>query len=121
MLMVMCVIDNPALLEEVLAEWRNVGVTGATVLTSSGMQRRLSCQLLIPHRYAFEGLTESCSEGHYTLLSIVPDETTANACLLAAEKVVGDFSQPQTGVFTYWPLSFVKGIKEKKTASGVQG
>lgn len=112
MFMVMCVIDDPALLEDVLHEWQRVGINGATILESSGMQRRLACQLLIPQRYAFEGLTESCSEGHYTLLTIVPDEVAVQTSLHAAEKVVGDFSLPHTGIFASWPLGFVKGIMD---------
>ena len=112
--MVMCVIDDPALLEDVLAEWQRVGINGATILESSGMQRRLACQLLIPQRHAFTGLTEPCSEGHYTLLTIVPDEAAVQASLLAAEKVVGDFSLPHTGVFASWPLGFAKGIMDRQ-------
>lgn len=110
MFMVMCVIDDPALLEDVLAEWQRIGVNGATILESSGMQHRLVCQLLIPQRHAFEGLTEPRSKWHYTLLSIVPDETAVQVILHATEKVVGDFSLPHTGVFASWPLGFVKGI-----------
>lgn len=116
MFMVMCVINDPSLLEDVLVAWQRIGINGATILESSGMQRRLACQLLIPQRYAFEGLTESCSESHNTLFSIVPDELTVQASLLATEKVVGDFSLPHTGVFASWPLAFVKGTLDEYSA-----
>jgi nitrogen regulatory protein P-II 1 len=120
MYMVMCVIDDPSLLEDVLVAWQQIGVTGATILESTGMQRRLGCQLLIPQRYAFEGLTESCSEGHNTLFSIVPDEATAQASLLAAEKVTGDFTLPHTGVFASWPLAFVKGTMDEQNSDQIK-
>jgi len=114
MYIVMCVIDDASLLPDVLAEWRRSGIGGATYFQSSGMQRRLTGHLLIPQRFAFERQAEGYEEDHYTLFAVVPDEDSIQTCLHAAERIIGDFSLPDTGIFISWPLGFTKGITDKK-------
>ncbi len=56
MFMIMMVIDDPSLLDEVLDAWQSVGVTGATIVESSGLHRRRATT--IGARYSF-GLPRS--------------------------------------------------------------
>ncbi len=114
MYMVMCVIDDAGLMPDVLAAWRHAGIRGATVLPSQGMQRHLISQLKIPQRFAFEQQVEGYTEDNYTLLSVVPDEAAIQTCLSAAEKIIGDFTLPHTGIFASWSLGFTKGIGDKQ-------
>jgi nitrogen regulatory protein PII len=101
------VLDNPDLLDDVLDAWYAAGIGGVTILESTGFHRRRRQH--IPMRYLFGG-GESEEQGNLTLLAIVPDDTAVQTCLTRAESIVGDLSQPNTGVFTAWPLNTVKGI-----------
>jgi hypothetical protein len=103
--MIFFVLDNPEKLIDILTAWENVGITGVTILESTGMHR--VTRKAFPMRYlpAFYGNEES----HQTLIAIVQDESCITACLLATESIVGDLNSPDTGIFAAWPLNVVKG------------
>lgn len=111
MKMVMFVLDDSELLDDVLEAWQAIGVGGVTILETSGLHRRRRSRP-IGARYAF-GLgmgAQSVEVGHHTLLAIVPDDKTVQACLEAAERIVGDLNEPNTGVLAAWDLPVVKGV-----------
>ena len=106
MQMIMFVLDDPDLLDQVLDAWYEVGVSGATILESTGLHRR---RKRVAMRYSFDNAPIEES-GNYTLFVMVANESIAEDCLRATEKVVGDLDNANTGVFASWPLSVVKGI-----------
>jgi hypothetical protein len=105
MYMIFFVLDDPSLLNKILAGWEAAGIGGATIVESSGLHRRTKH---LPMRYSFDSGMEE--EGHLTLFAIVPDEDRVQACLAATEVVTGNLDDPNTGVFAAWPLSSVKGV-----------
>ena len=110
MYMVMLVLDDINRLDELLEAWAMLGVSGATIIESTGIHRRRSTQRQVHTRYNFGSLGVGQELGNYTLFTIVPDESTARRCLAAAERVVGDLAGPNTGVLAAWPLAVVKGL-----------
>lgn len=111
MYMVMFVMDNPNRLDEVLDAWEKAGISGATIIESTGINRRRRARLVGTTLMAgINRLTRSEEESHYTLLAIVPDETVVEKCLAAAESVVGDLNDPDTGVLAAWQVPVVKGV-----------
>lgn len=109
MWMILFTLDDPDRLDEVLRAWEALGVSGVTILESTGIRRYQQLQQ-IPARYAPGFLPRRREEGHYTLFSMVPDEARAQACLAAVEALLGDLNEPDTGVFAAWPLAFTKGV-----------
>ena len=107
MFMIMFVLDDPTVLDQILDAWTDIGLSGATIIESTGLHRRRL--KLIPMRYTY-GNTLLEEKGNTTLLLIVENEGKIQACLQAIEKIVGDLDKPNTGVFSAWPLSFTKGI-----------
>ena len=110
MYMVMLVLDDTGHLDAVLDAWCGVGVSGATIVESTGVNRRQAARRRVYARYNFENLSVSDEGGNYTLFAIVPDEAIARACLAAAEGVIGDLGGANTGVLAAWPLTVVKGV-----------
>ncbi len=110
MYMVMMVLDNPDKLDDVLDAWYEVNVSGVTILESTGIQRRRAKNIKVPFRYNFTRMAARVEEGHYTLLTVVPTEEYVHACIQAAEKIIGDLDQPNTGILAAWPLDIVKGV-----------
>ena len=106
MFIIMFVLDNPEKLSEVLDAWEKVGVTGATILESTGLQRLKRTH--VPMRF-LPGVYEE-QENHLTLITLVQDEALITACLQAAESIVGDLDNPDTGISTAWPATHMKGI-----------
>lgn len=111
MFMILFVLDNPDQLDSTLEAWEKVGIRGATIIESTGINR-LRRKQAIPMRYLFQSVG-SVEVGHYTLLAIVEDEATVHACLQVTEALVGDLDRPNTGVFAAWPLSIIKGLPQK--------
>lgn len=115
MYMVMFVLDDPNRLDAVYDAWEAIGVSGSTIIESTGINRRRAArQVGTSFMAGMNRLIGSEMEGHYTLLVIVPDETLARACLTAVEKVIGDLDAPNTGILAAWPLSFVKGVPSQR-------
>ncbi|WP_299029814.1 hypothetical protein [uncultured Thermanaerothrix sp.] len=109
MYLVLMVVDNERFVNPLLVRWERVGVSGVTILESTGWARR-SCKRPLALRYLYGQSGGREAVGNYTLLVIVPDEAMARRCLEEAEALIGDLDQPDTGVFAAWPLALVKGV-----------
>jgi hypothetical protein len=107
MYMVMFVLNDPDLMDQVLDAWEQVGIRGATIVESTGIQRLRKQN--IPMRYFFQS-PGSVEEGHITLFVIVETEQLVQNCLTTCEKIAGSLDNPHTGVFAAWPLAFVRGV-----------
>ncbi len=118
MYMIWFVLNDPERLDDLLDAWEKVGVTGATIIESTGFQRRRKAKQSIPMRYMFGTLGSREEVGHYTLMAIVENEQIVSRCLEATEALVGGLENPNTGVFSSWPLTVVKGVP--KNNSGFQ-
>jgi nitrogen regulatory protein P-II 1 len=115
MYMILFVLDDPHRLDETLAAWEKAGITGVTILESTGINRRR--RVSIPMRYLFEG-SQAVEEGHVTLLAIVPEIEFVERCLQATEALFGDLDLPNTGVLAAWPLTIVKGVPSQSPPEG---
>ena len=111
--MIMFVLDNPNQLDEVLYAWREVGVCGATIMESTGLHRRQRHVLGARYLPSLPQLVERVEEGHYTLIGVVPEAQTVQACLAATESVVGDLAEPNTGILVSWQVDFAKGVLDQ--------
>lgn len=111
--MVMFVLDDPDTLDKVLEAWDAIQVSGVTIIESTGINRRAKArQVGAPFMAGINRMMGSAMEGHYTLFTIVKGEQMVDACIRAAESVVGDLDQPNSGVLAAWPLTNVKGVPD---------
>ncbi|PKO16563.1 MAG: hypothetical protein CVU39_07000 [Chloroflexi bacterium HGW-Chloroflexi-10] len=107
MFMIMFVLDDISHLDQILDAWSKQGISGATIIESTGLYRRQLKR--IPMRYAYGGAPME-EKGNITLLVIVENEQKVQLCLKEIEQIVGDLDGPNTGVFSAWPLTITKGI-----------
>jgi nitrogen regulatory protein PII len=118
MQMIMFVLDDPNQLDAVLDAWHAVGVSGVTIVESIGSyRRRLARRVRGRYLFGLPGLRECTEQCQYILFAIVPDSRTVDMCLDAAEKIVGDLTEPNTGVLVAWELSLAKGVLEMLSES----
>ncbi|MDH7488416.1 MAG: hypothetical protein QHH80_02775 [Anaerolineae bacterium] len=114
MYMIFYVLNDPQKLDALLDAWDAIGISGATIVESTGRQRRRVQKTHIPMRFSFGlGGSECVDCYHYTLFAIVEDERLVQQCIEATERVVGDLGQPDTGILAAWPLAAVKGIPKQ--------
>jgi hypothetical protein len=107
--MILFVLNDPEKLDLILDAWESVGITGVTIIESTGIIKRRTAQQRIPLRYRLDPMITH-EAGHYTLMAIVPNKNLVENCLQATEKLLGNLDLPDTGVFTAWPLDVVKGL-----------
>ncbi len=110
MYMVMFVLDDPSLLDAVLDAWETIGVSGVTIVETTGINRRRVQRKRIPARFAIGHYVEGEQQNHYTLFTIVKNERIARQCLETVEAVVGNLDTPDSGVLAAWPLTISKGV-----------
>lgn len=114
MYMVMFVLDDPEKLDSILDAWESIGVSGVTFVDSTGINRRRRArQVGTTFMAGINRLMSGTQETHLTLFVIVKDEQMVEKCLAAAEAIVGDLGEPNTGVMAAWPLLYTKGIPEQ--------
>jgi hypothetical protein len=122
MLQLWFVLDDTALLNEVLEAWTDVGVRGITILESTGVHRvrsRASAQDA-PFMLGFSRLLRTDQVGHHSLFAVVRDLEIVDRVVAATEKVVGDLSQPHTGVLFAVPVAAAWGLP-KQVMEGQDG
>jgi len=95
-------------LEEVLEGYVEVGITGATVVDSVGMGHILSEEVPIfaGLRFMFAG----AKSHNKTVFSVIRDEKEEEV-IRVLQKILGDLSQPGTGIVFTFSLDRVEGLK----------
>jgi nitrogen regulatory protein PII len=111
MFMILCVVDDPEKLSDVLDAWQAIGVNGVTILESSGLHRHHQIPW-IPMRYGFTAA--GADRSNVTLISVVEQDAMIQRCLEATEEVLGDLDGPNTGIFVAVPVAMAKGTSGKK-------
>jgi hypothetical protein len=109
------VLDNPALLNDVLESWNDAGVRGITILESTGVYRVRSrvSERDTPFMLGFNRLLRTDQVGHTTLFAVVPSMEIVETLVAATEKIVGDLRQPNTGVLFAVPVAAAWGLPKQ--------
>ena len=116
MFMIIFVLHDTALLNDILNAWEESGVSGATVIPSTGMARirqRPGFRDDLPLIPSAEDLLERWEETNRTLFTLVPDQAKVDAVVAATLRVTGDLDQPNTGILAVLPVAQVYGLNRK--------
>ncbi len=120
MYMIMFVLDDPNYLDKVLDAWDSIGVTGVTIIESTGINRRKRArQVGSMFMAGVNRLMSSDEESHYTLFTMVHDQEVVENCIAEVEKIVGDLDLPNSGVLASWQLDVVKGVPQSSRKTEV--
>jgi nitrogen regulatory protein PII len=113
MYMVLLVLNDPEMLDDLLRAWEEVGVSGVTVLPSTGMARIREKGAwrdylpLIPSIEDFHDFVESLNR---TIFTVVHSEEMVEAVINASEKITGDLNNPHTGIIVSWQIGRALGL-----------
>jgi nitrogen regulatory protein P-II 1 len=113
MYVVLFVLNNPDLLNDVLDAWEEAGVSGATVLPSTGLGRIRQKEGLrddLPLMPGLEDFYHHEAEISHTLFTIVDSEKLAKKVVEATRGAVGDLDQPGNGILVVLPAVSVHGL-----------
>jgi hypothetical protein len=116
MYMILFVLHDPTRLKEVLSAWHETGVSGVTILPSTGLRRLSETSILrddlplIPSLEDLMGHEESLNR---TLFTVVPNDEMVDKVLAATQDLIGDLNQPNTGILAVIPVARVYGLDRK--------
>ena len=110
MYLLIMVLDDSTRLNEVLAAWMAAGVTGVTILESTGVNRVLLRQRAELAYAGFSQIFGSGRVGHNTLFAVVDNQDLAEAAVAATEDVLGDLTRPDTGLIFTVPVAQAWGL-----------
>ena len=107
MKLLIAVLNEPEKLDEVLAGFLELGITGATIIPSQGMGRVLSHDIPI-----FAGLQTLISRSrpqNRTIFSVIAEDKVDPAIALLQD-VCGDLDDPATGIVFVTAVERVVGL-----------
>ena len=115
MFLILFVLNDPDQVRPVLDAWEEAGVTGVTILHSSGLGRvRMHSGLRddLPLMPSLESLMQHDEYFSRTLFSVVDEEKLVDRVVKATQQVVGDLMRPNTGLLMVLPILQVYGLQK---------
>ena len=108
MQLLFAVINHEELLDDILAGFVELGITGATVLESKGMGRVLSRE--VPIFAGLRTLAASSRPANRTIFCLAED-AKIDAAIALIEEVCGSLDVPGAGIVFTVPIGRVVGLK----------
>jgi nitrogen regulatory protein PII len=115
MSMILLVLHDAEKLQAVLNAWEEAGISGATVLFSTGIGRLRESQALrddLPIMPSLEDFYPSAENLGRTIFTITDDDSLVEKILHATESVVGDLIEPNRGILTVIPTHGIFGLRK---------
>lgn len=115
--LVVCVLSAVDKCPDVLDAWEDAGVTGITILESTGMgqiRRHMAYRDDLPLMPSLVELFRGREVRHRTFFTLVPDEAMIDRLIRATEAIVGDMTKPDNGILFAVPVSRAHGIRPPK-------
>lgn len=115
--LVMLVLDDPDKTDEIIDAWIAAGVSGVTILPSSGLRHRLARRGGrddLPLMPTLSSLLRGREEPQRTLFAIVQDNFNVEALVAATEKITGELDDPHTGILFVVPVTQVWGLNRRE-------
>ncbi|HNT54881.1 MAG TPA: hypothetical protein PKG95_09230 [Anaerolineaceae bacterium] len=116
MFFVLFVLHDTDALNDVLTAWEECGVSGVTILPSTGLARfrqKGGLREDLPLIPSIDDLTEHIENTNRTLFTIVNDQEMVDRVLAATEAVTGDLDLPNTGILVVMPMVQAKGLNRR--------
>lgn len=116
MYLVLFVLHDYELLKDLLDAWENAGVSGATILHSSGLGRVRQGALMedLPLIPNLDALFQNEEYFSRTVFTVIDREELIEKIYRATESVVGPLDQPGTGLLVVLPVYQVFGLKKSQ-------
>jgi nitrogen regulatory protein PII len=118
--MVVLIVNDPDDCPAILEAWEALGLSGITILESSGLgrMRRAGMQDDFPLMPSMRDYFEGSEVHHRTLFSVVDDAALVEKMIEAAQRVIGDLSEEHTGFLFVMPVSQVVGMGKDRSYMG---
>lgn len=113
---VFLVLNNLEHEDAILDGWEKTGVTGITIMNSTGLghiRQRASLRDDMPLMPSLHDLLQAGEEHHRTFISVVDGDELVNNIIAATQEVLGDMTAPDTGILFVMPVTRVVGVPRR--------
>lgn len=110
------ILDDLRAMPPLLAAWQAIDLPGATILQSAGAYRTTTWLSRVGLG-ALDRLFETEEVRRRTLLVAVEDDALLQQAIAEAERVVGGFDRPNSGLLLVLPVSEVRGLHKVQPKS----
>lgn len=107
------ILDDISYLPDLLQVWREIGVSGTTIMKSVGGYRT-STWLRKVGLGAIDKIFDNKEIQRRTLVAIIEDDELLERAIAEAERIVGGFDRPNSGVLVVLPVVKTKGLYKAK-------
>lgn len=110
--MVVLIVNNPDDCPAVLKAWEALGLSGVTILESSGLgrMRRAGMQDDFPLMPSLADYFQGSEVHHRTLFSVVDDPDMIERMIEAVQRIIGNLDEEHTGFLFVLPVSRAIGM-----------
>ncbi|HSB90736.1 MAG TPA: hypothetical protein VLD63_11995 [Anaerolineales bacterium] len=112
--LVSLVVQDAGKVHAVAEAWLAAGVTGMTLLDSSGLSHLARGEGLreeVPLFPSLRRLMEEAERPSRLLMSVVPDGFDLDGLAAATENVLGGLDEPGSGILFVLPVTHVRGLQ----------
>jgi nitrogen regulatory protein PII len=115
--LVVLIVDRLEEVPGVLDYWEQAGVTGVTILESTGLGRvrRAALRDDLPLMPSLQDLLENDEIHHRTLMTVVETEDEVDRVIAAAQEITGNLEEAHTGFLFVVPVLRVIGLGKHRT------
>lgn len=116
MYLVLFVLNDTSLLNQVLDAWESTGITGVTIMPSTGIARVKQNGALrddLPIMPSLEDLVDHLENTNRTLFTLVNDRAQADQVIEATQSITGNLDSPHTGIIAVLPVEQIIGLNWK--------
>lgn len=110
--MLLVILDDLKVLPDLLDRWREIGVSGTTILSSLGGYRASSWLERVGLGMLGQGF-EADELNQRTLISIIEDDDLLERAIAETEQIVGGFDRPDSGALFVLPVTRTLGLKKR--------
>jgi nitrogen regulatory protein P-II 1 len=111
------VIHDVDKVDGVLHAWLEVGISGVTLLDTSGLSHHMQQAGLrddLPVFPSIRRMLESTELHNRLLFTIVPDDFNVDSLIRETEAVLGELTRPGTGILFILPVARAVGLQPRR-------
>lgn len=107
------VLNKVEYLDDILNKLTELGITGGTIIDSTGMAESILCDEKIPTVGGLRALFEYCREGNKTIFTVIENKEKLEQAQEVIKGEICDFRDPGVGVSFAIPIQNTVGIPPK--------
>ena len=113
MQLLVIVLNKVECLEDILEQFADKGILGATVIDSRGMAQSLYDHDELKFIVSLRQLLDPSHQENKTIFAVLEEEKISQVSEIV-DKATGGLNQPDTGILFTIPVQYIEGIGEAK-------